>query len=86
MQSEIDPTGFKYGTLDEDMEADQRDIDEQAERDRLKRQQEVEQQKPTAQPQQQEPSTDGNNFGEELGSAIGKGVLGAVQSVATAPE
>ena len=86
MQSEIDPTGFKLGTAEEDIEAGQRLIDEQAEADRLKRQQEIQQEQPTAQPQQQEPSTEGNNFVEELGSAIGKGVLGATQSVATAPE
>ena len=86
MQSEYDPTGFKLGTAEEDIEAGQQLIDEQAEADRLKRQQEIQQEQPTAQPQQEEPSTDGNNFVEELGSAIGKGVLGATQSVATAPE
>ena len=86
MQSEYDPTGFKRGTVKEDIEAGQRLIDEQAEADRLKRQQEIQQEQPTAQPQQEEPSTEGNNFVEELGSAIGKGVLGATQSVATAPE
>ena len=86
MQSEYDPTGFKLGTAEEDIEAGQQLIDEQAQADRLKRQQEIQQEQPTAQPQQEEPSTDGNNFVEELGSAIGKGVLGATQSVATAPE
>ena len=71
MQSEYDPTGFKLGTAEESIEASQRLIDEQAEADRLKRQQEIQQEQPTAQPQQEEPSTDGNNFVEELGSAVG---------------
>ena len=86
MQSEIDPTGFKLGTAEEDIEAGQRLIDEQAEADRLKRQQEIQQEQPTAQPQQEEPSTEGNNFVEELGSAVSKGLLGAGQSVAFSPE
>ena len=86
MQSEYDPTGFKRGTVKEDIEAGQRLIDEQAEADRLKRQQEIQQEQPTAQPQQEEPSTEGNNFVEELGSAVGKGLLGAGQSVAFSPE